>query len=448
MLRMPHLVPAVLASSAHFVSAQSGPTSSTAARMSTANDSNIKVEKYLGWIWAGIISAALAYRLLMLSIRHVRTIASLGHDRVRYFARPNATYARFQRHLLDAPLLRKRHHREFKLSAAVNVGTLPSRFQTLFIAAYLGVNVALAVVLIEWSGEFAQVAGVLRNRTGILAVMNMVPLFLLAGRNNPLIWLLDISYDTFNLVHRWIGRIVVLEALAHTLAWTVSRVRESGWTVVGEAMQHSQLIMTGTIGMAAFLCLFLQSPSIVRHAYYEVFLHAHFLLALAAVVAVWIHLNTLPQQALLLSALTLWIAERLMRVWLVVRNNVGAGGTKAEVEALTGDAIRVTLQLARPWTFQPGQHAYLYIPAIGWWTSHPFSLAWSEDAVDPAKEKILPMERSEILAMRKTTVSLIIRRRTGFTEKMWKKAASSPTGTFVTRAIVEGPYGEFRNPAR
>jgi hypothetical protein len=57
----------------------------------------------------------------------------------------------------------------------------------------------------------------------------MVPLFLMAGRNNPLIKLLGLSFDTFNLLHRWLGRIVALEAVAHTLAFLVSNAHTNGW---------------------------------------------------------------------------------------------------------------------------------------------------------------------------------------------------------------------------
>ena len=189
------------------------------------------------------------------------------------------------------------------------------------------------------------------------------------------------------------------------------------------------------------IALFLQSPSILRHAYYEVFLHVHFLLALLTVIVVWMHLNTLPQQSLLLGAIAIWICERLTRVYLIVRNNAAPGGTKAEIEALPGDAIRVTLRVARPWKFQPGQHVFLYIPRIGWWTSHPFSLAWSQEEQDLYGEKGMTMDRGDVLAMKKSSMSLIIRRRTGFTEKLWQKAESSPSGRFITNAIVEGPYG-------
>jgi NAD(P)H-flavin reductase len=103
--------------------------------------------------------------------------------------------------------------------------------------------------------------------------------------------------------------------------------------------------------------------------------------------------------------------------------------------------------MARPWTFRPGQHAYLYMPSIGLWANHPFSLAWSDEEEDvnmstiTSDEKGLPMNRQDILEHHKTTMSFIIRRRTGFTEALYKKADLSAAGRFTTTALVEGPYG-------
>ena len=90
--------------------------------------------------------------------------------------------------------------------------------------------------------------------------------------------------------------------------------------------------------------------------------------------------------------------------------------------------------MARPWTFRPGQHAYLYMPSVGLWTNHPFSVAWSEEEEDHnisnmvSDEKGLPMNRQDILEARKTSMSYIIRRRTGFTEKLFKKADRPAAG--------------------
>lgn len=200
-------------------------------------------------------------------------------------------------------------------------------------------------------------------------------------------------------------------------------------------------VLTEIKAMCAFLAILFLSPSPIRHAYYEVFLHVHFVLAAVALATVWVHLNGIKQQAILVAVLAVWVAERLMRVFLIARRNFGRGVTKAEVEALPGDALRVTLRIARPWKFLPGQHIYLYMPSVGLWTSHPFSLAWSEEEQDPSCEKGLPMDRHDVLAMRKSTMSLIIRRRTGFTEQLWKRAENSPEGKFVTNTFVEGPYG-------
>ncbi|KAJ9668232.1 hypothetical protein H2201_001662 [Coniosporium apollinis] len=428
---------AVVASTASAAGPAGAPTGPT-----EADFENVHFSRIICWTWVACVGSLVIYQIIVRSVRYVRTITCLNNDTQRFFARPRPTHALLKRDFIDAPLLRMRHHREFKLSAALNVGTLPSRIQTLYLAGYLAMNVAFCVLSIDWSGVEKSVASELRNRTGVLAVMNMLPLFLLAGRNNPLIKWCGISFDTFNLLHRWIGRVVVLEALAHTLAWMVSKVHQVGWSGVATAVTHSQLIMTGTIGTLAFLALLFQSPSVLRHAFYETFLHVHIALAGLAVGAVWIHLKTLPQQRILMGVIALWAMERSLRLARIIIRNVGRGGTKVDVEVLPGDALRVTVRMARPWKFHPGQHAYLYLPTLGWWTSHPFSLAWSEEEQEGlTSEKGLVVHNQDILEVKKSSMSMIIRRRTGFTDKLYQKADLNSSGKFTTSALIEGPYG-------
>lgn len=65
----------------------------------------------------------------------------------------------------------------------------------------------------------------------------------MAGRNNPLIKWLNISFDTFNLLHRWLGRIVILEAVAHTLAFWAGASTEGGWAAaVGITFQVRYMV--------------------------------------------------------------------------------------------------------------------------------------------------------------------------------------------------------------
>jgi len=413
----------------------------------TAGLENIDVQNYLGRIWWCFVVAFALYQVILYFVRYVRTVSCLNNDTQRYFSIPNHWYARFKKSCLDAPLWRTRHHREFKMSSAINVGTLPSRLQSFLLVGYFATNVGFCFWKIDYS-SFSAGAGELLSRSGIVAVMNMIPLFLLAGRNNPIIKLTGISFDTMNLVHRWFGRIVVLEALAHTICWIANKVHAkgwaAGWAVVQASITGSTFIMTGFIGTVAFTFLLLQSPSPVRHAAYEVFLHGHIVGAALALGAVWVHLDKRPQQMMLYGVVAIWAAERFMRFFRLIINNVGAGGSSADVEVLPGDALRITVKMARPWSFRPGQHAYLYMPSIGLWTNHPFSIAWSDEEEDPhhIDEKGLPMTTTDLaLQKSKTSMSFIVRRRTGFTDKLFRKADLSASGRFSTTCYAEGPYG-------
>lgn len=208
--------------------------------------------------------------------------------------------------------------------------------------------------------------------------------------------------------------------------------------------QKSMFILSGTIAACAFVGILFQSPSVLRHAFYETFLHTHQALAALALGAVWVHLDEFPKEKKIIKlVLAFWVIERSFRVLRILYRNVGNGGTRADVEVLPGDAVRVTMKMARPWRFEPGQHAYIYMPSVGWWMSHPFSVAWSEEegTQHMIDEKGLDMESQDVLTVKKTTISFIIRRRTGFTEKLFRKADRSPRGRFSTVAFAEGPYG-------
>jgi predicted ferric reductase len=192
----------------------------------------------------------------------------------------------------------------------------------------------------------------------------------------------------------------------------------------------------------AFVVIGIQAASVFRHAFYETFKILHIVFAAVAVVGLWYHLDlkNLPQLKYMYPVVVLWIFDRTARFLRLGYHNVGAGGTKTLVEALPGGACRVTVSMARPWTFKPGQHAYLYMPSISYWQSHPFSVAWSEESEHLDGDK-LPMDRTDILASKKTTMSFIIRGRTGFTGTLYNKASACAEGKMMTSAYLEGPYG-------
>jgi len=408
------------------------------AAAAAATHDNEMLSKYLYIICGSVCVAVIAWKVIDISTKWVRTLVCLNNDYQRYFALPSPNLAWLKRHVLYAPVLRKRHNREIQLSTAINVGTLPTRFQLLFLTAYFATNVAFCVIDISFSDDYTSVTRLLRNRTGVLSVINMVPLFLLAGRNNPLIPLLGISFDTYNLLHRWFGRIVILEAVAHT----ITHLAKGGW---GEALGRiwgSPFQLWGFIATVAFVFLGIQAWSPLRHAFYEIFKLLHIAAAALSIVGVWYHLKLkeLEQLPYLYGVIGLWAGDRAARALRVMYNNFGRTATRTVIEALPGDTVRVTMTLARPWRARPGQHAYLYMPSISFWQSHPFSVTWTEGTDDLTADK-LASTHQERKALQKMQISFVIRARTGFTNTLYEKAATAPAGKMNATCYVEGPYG-------
>jgi hypothetical protein len=213
------------------------------AAQAAASRDNERLSNYLYIICGAVSVAVIVWRLIHLLVLWVRTVVCLNNDRQRYFAMPSAKLSALKQHILYAPVLRKRHNREIQLSTAIDVGTLPTRFQLAFLVVYFATNVAFCVIDISFTDSYENVARLVRNRTGVLSVINMIPLFLLAGRNNPLIPLLGISFDTYNLMHRWFGRIVILEAVAHTIA----HLAKGGWAEAIPSIWTTPFLLWGFI---------------------------------------------------------------------------------------------------------------------------------------------------------------------------------------------------------
>jgi len=167
--------------------------------------------------------------------------------------------------------------------------------------------------------------------------------------------------------------------------------------------------------------------------------------------------------------------------------------TRFRVTALPGGggACRVDIELARPWKYTPGSHAYVYLPWVSLWQSHPFSIAWSnnpnkgitwsedcdnvegrdssdsadsndtvsqspvEDMVDIEKmtSTTIFADRPSVAPSRlhkcpddipwseKNTISMVISKRTGMTKTLWDMANRTASKTLYFRGFLEGEYG-------
>lgn len=113
------------------------------------------------------------------------------------------------------------------------------------------------------------------------------------------------------------------------------------------------------------------------------------------------------------------------------------------MELLPDDVARVDVAMIRTWKFKAGQYLYLYIPSLGLWTSHPFSVAWaSTDCADLNEKRSSSGSLNTLVGgLQQTTMSFLIKGRDGFTKKLLRKAHRSTGGILKVTALAEGPFG-------
>lgn len=237
-----------IASLAMVASAQTqAPPTTSAASKKYYNKLQLDYAHYMLNALAAAVVLYFTWKSYIRLTLHVRRLHGMANGTQRYFAREDYRMSWFKKHVVNAPIFRVRHSREFQLSWAVNMGTLPTRFQALCVMGLIGMNTALCTLHIPYNDNIATWGKLLRNRTGTLATANLIPLVILAGRNNPLVPMLGISFDSWNFYHRWIGRIFAAEALVHFFCYLFYTGLVEGWNSVTSDFQGDEKAITGLV---------------------------------------------------------------------------------------------------------------------------------------------------------------------------------------------------------
>lgn len=413
--------------------------------------------KILLWMSLGMLAIFLLliriYQRWRAHLRHLIAM-SLTPSQQIYFSRNQTSWVwKIKRYITYAPLKNKRHNREIRLSSAINMGTIPSRPQALMLSLFLLSNLAYTL-FVDWRkmNRYA-VAAEMRGRSGVLAVINMIPLIMFAGRNNPLIDILQVSFDTYNLLHRWTGRIVVFESIVHTLCWAYVKYAATGWGGIWTQLSEDAFSGWGMVSVVAMMVMATLSVSPVRHAFYETFLNVHIILAIVTLIGVYIHCDTgrLPQLSYVRVIIILWAVERMARMLRLVWFNYSRHGwSAASIQSVSGGACRVTVHCPRKVHVNPGSHAYLRFGSISPWESHPFSIAWVEHKKYSKNELPMAMTEKETDAKLResetvTDISFIIHAQSGLTRRLHEKAIQYRGKVFEMKAAFEGPYGGYHS---
>jgi predicted ferric reductase len=322
-----------------------------------------------------------------------------------------------------------------------------------------------------------EIAVYIANRTGVLSFANIALAVLFAGRVNPLIYVTGLSQTTWLIFHRWAARVATVQAIVHSIIYTFKYF----WVGGAEAF-YTEAAMAyywwGIIATIAFSLALVFAILPIRLRMYEVFLFAHIVIVILALVGCWYHIQLRFAQdwgyeIWLYITFAFWGFDRLCRVAIGAYRNMGGITTQAIAELMPGGTfIKITVFPSAPWTAKAGQHAFLSFQSTGrFWETHPFSVAgWNNgsntpslssasitEAGDKGPEKEMSITTAPVDTKSTTTtlhqfrglpersITFLIRPFQGITKSLHEELLHSPAKPIPISLTLEGPYGHSVN---
>ena len=321
------------------------------------------------------------------------------------------------------------------------------------------------------------------DRVGVLAYA-LTPLSIMLGaRESLLSTLTGVPYQSFLFLHRWVGYVIVIQSIFHTMGWCLVEARyyqpqPTTWT----AFVAETYIVWGFVAFVLLLLLLLFTFPVVynRLGGYETFRKAHYILAMVYIGAAIGHWKQLA--CFLVPSIGLWGIDRGLRLvrTFILHSSGQCPGQKgaffapmpAQVsifeDPADGDIVRLDFHQPEPMPFEIGKHYYICFTEGSVWQSHPFTpLNDPEyDLKQIVTDEYTYRERRTLLVAH----SYILRAKGGETKKIAQLVAqkiqralaaqstekadeadnatpsfsltASATSAATTPVILTGPYGQ------
>ncbi|KAJ6577039.1 ferric reductase NAD binding domain-containing protein [Mycena vulgaris] len=293
------------------------------------------------------------------------------------------------------------------------------------------------------------------NRSGFIVATQFPPLIALGMKNNIITLLTGISFDKLNLLHRVVARVLCV------LLWIHSggRVSHSNMEDFEEASFRWGFVSATALTMLCFL-----SVRPLRNRGYEMFLVAHFFVAVILLVGSYIHAKEQGEGQYVWPSFVVWGLDRFVRF---VRVSIINGGylnllgkkeaqtrpLNARVEVVSAHLLRVSVFFPDIFSWRPGQVAYLSIPSVSRtpWEAHPFTISTIdasgeasafrvESGASSRSEKQDSIDRVVVPTPGYTKeLVFLLRVRRGFTKRLLDAATDSDS-TAAFKAFIDGPY--------
>ncbi|KFZ12368.1 hypothetical protein V502_07118 [Pseudogymnoascus sp. VKM F-4520 (FW-2644)] len=315
--------------------------------------------------------------------------------------------------------------------------TIPTRLEVVIVIAYYVISFILCAVSYEiftpnlYYSYSGQLQRYIADRTGTISYANLPVLWMFSGRNN-VFWATGWSFSTFNIFHRHIARIATIQAIVHSVAYSILQANfgllQESWTE-----DHTKIF----------------------NGAYDSYL--------------W-------------PLVAIWVLDRLLRIIRQVYCNIHVNRSMDILQTMStatyskeADLIRLEVvpgsESLKP---KPNQHYFLYQP-LKWrgWENHPFTLAGWEKIEDdgpiisntkssPTTETTtndnVSLEsasidspsnfRSELTNSAQLQLQgrykflFYVRPSTGWTKRLRDECIKHASGPLKTHILLEGPYGE------
>ncbi|SCU77410.1 LANO_0A00298g1_1 [Lachancea nothofagi CBS 11611] len=348
--------------------------------------------------------------------------AAINFLRINGFHKPllKKGFVNYFRSHITIPAVYHRHAQEFSYFKVIT-GLIPTRLEAILVVGYVILHTVLIAVdygfdspNLLFSPKKAQIARFVADRTGIMAFAHFPLIVLFATRNNFFQWITGLHYTTFIVFHKWVSRMMFLDAVIHGAAYT-------HYTIIYKTWKESREEIYWEFGVAAIIfagLMILYAFYFFRKNYYEAFLYTHILFGALFFYSCWEHVCQLGWTEWLYAAIALWTVDRIVRVLRIV----AFGFPEATFRLLEDDLVRLSIpKVSKIWRAKPGQYAFIYFwhPRY-FWQSHPFTVM---DSILNENEVIIVFKPKEGL--------------TRYLKNQVKKSG----GTMKMRVSLEGPYG-------
>lgn len=272
-------------------------------------------------------------------------------------------------------------------------------------------------------------------RNAWVTVMQVPLLYLLASKCSILGFLAGTSYERLNWFHRWVGRTMFVTATVHGFHFYTEYVRAD---LLQDMIVMMPMIKYGLGAWAVLLWTLVSSFAPFRHMAYELFVLQHIVSAVVFLWLIYVHVPTYARYNVWFAIAALCF-DRVYRTVLLVWQNIKfrpnqgrcTGGQRvghqAQVRAV-GDSIAVVTIKDVHFKWRAGQHLYLWMPKIGAFEAHPYTIASAHQLPETCICN---------------SIQLVVRKHKGFSRRLHDFAAKAQAAGQKERvtAFVSGPYG-------